>query len=341
MSALAPLPSDARVSVIVPARQAAATLTAAVTSVLAQEPAPHELVIAVGPSTDGTELVAAELAAVLPSVRVVANPSGRTPDGLNVALAATDGEVVARVDAHAELPAGYLATAVAALRETGAGNVGGLQVPVADAGFAAAVACAMRSPLGTGGAAYRSATEPGPVDTVYLGVFRREALDAVGGFDPTFVRNQDAELNLRLRAAGYTVWLEPSLRVTYHPRSTVRGLALQYTQYGRWRRLTARKHPGSLRPRQLIPPLAVVGLVGAGSLSAVSRNPWPALVAGGGYLGALLAGGAHAAKGLRQAPATALALGTMHLSWGVGFLLGPPRGVTLSAERDAGREPQR
>jgi succinoglycan biosynthesis protein ExoA len=332
---LAPLPDDARVAVVIPARDAAATLPATLASVLAQQPPPDEVAVAVGPSTDGTADVVAEVAARDPRVRVVPNTSGRTPAALNAAIAATRAPVVARVDAHAVLPPGYLATAVATLRRTGAANVGGLQVPSADAGFARAVAAAMASPVGAGGAAYRSGLRGGPVDTVYLGVFRREALDAVGGFDDRFTRNQDAELNLRLRRAGYEVWLDPDLRVAYHPRSDVRSLARQYLQYGRWRRLTGRTHPGSLQARQLAPPAAVVALATATVAAVAASDARLLAVAGGGYATAVLGGAVHAAPELRSVPPTALALATMHLSWGVGFLLGPPRSVDAS---DGGRD---
>ncbi|MEX2550806.1 MAG: glycosyltransferase family 2 protein [Nitriliruptoraceae bacterium] len=324
-AALPPLPDHPVVSVVIPARNAGHTLPRAVEAALAQDPKPAEVVVAVGPSEDDTAEVAAALATEHPGVvRIVENPTGRTPDGLNAAIEAAAGEVIARVDTHAILPPGYLATAVAALRETGAGNVGGIQRPAADDGLARAVAAAMRSPAGTGGAQYRSGSTAGPVDTVYLGVFRREALEAVGGFDPAFTRNQDAELNLRLARAGYLVWLEPSLVVAYHPRGTLSGLARQYHGYGRWRRHTARVHPGSLRPRQLAAPAVVLAVVGAGLLSAVVRDARPVAIVGGGYLVGVVAAGVHAAEDLRDAPATACALAIMHASWGVGFLQGPP-----------------
>lgn len=321
---LPPLPDAPRVSVVIPARECEATLEAAVASALAQDPAPVEVVIAAGPSTDDTAALARRLATEQPQVRVVDNPSGRTPEALNAAIAASQGQVVARVDAHAQLPDGYLRAAIAALRATSAANVGGLQIPTADAGFPRAVAAAMRSPLGTGGAAYRTATEPGPVDTVYLGVFRREALEAVGGFDPTFVRNQDAELNLRLREAGYVVWLEPAMQVAYRPRGSVRALATQYLQYGRWRRLTVRRHPGSMRLRQLVPPLAGAALVCAAGVSMATRDRRPFQLVAGGYMSAVGIGGLYASSELRDVPGTTLALVVMHLSWGTGFLLGPP-----------------
>ncbi len=327
---LPPLPDDDElvVSVVIPARDSAAALERAVASALAQDPAPAEVVVAVGPSGDGTEQLARRLAAGSGGrVRVVPNPAGTTPTALNAAIAAARGQVLARLDAHAELPTGYLAAAVAALRRTGAANVGGVQWPTAEAGFARAVAAAMRSPFGSGGASYRRPGEGdgAPVDTVYLGVFRREALDAVGGFDPTYVRNQDAELNARLTEAGYRVWLEPSLVVAYRPRGTPAALASQFFQYGRWRRRTARAHPGSLRARQLAAPALVVGLAGAAGASALLGRAWPLGLVAGGYLAVASAAGAAAAPSVRDWPGTTLALVTMHCAWGAGFLLGPPR----------------
>jgi succinoglycan biosynthesis protein ExoA len=320
---LPPLGDAPRVSVVIPVRDAAATLEAAVAAAL--QPGVDEVVLGVGPSGDDTAVIAEALATRHPEVEVVANLSGRTPDALNAAIASSRGQVLVRVDAHAVLPPGYVARAVATLRETGAANVGGRQVPEASAGFARAVAAAMRAPLGAGGATYRVGGEPGPVDTVYLGVFRREALEDVGGFASDFSRNQDAELNLRLRRAGYVVWFDPELAVSYQPRGDVASLARQYLEYGRWRRHTARTHRGSLAPRQLAAPVLVGGLAGAAVVSTLLRDPRPLAVATGSYGALLAAAGFRAAPEPSLAPATGLALGTMHLAWGVGFLQGPPR----------------
>lgn len=307
------------VSVIMPARNAAATIGAAVASALRQDVPDLEVVIAVGPSEDGTEAVAAQLATD-PRVQVVENPSGVTPAALNAAIAASTGDILVRLDAHAELPDGYVPIAVAVSQATGAGNVGGRQVPVAEAGTAAAVAAAMRSPLGSGGAAYRSGTEAGPVETVYLGVFRREALAAVGGFDEGLLRNQDYELNHRLIEAGWQVWFDPRLAVTYHPRGSLRALAAQYRDYGRFKRVVMRRHPSSVRPRQLAPLVMVTAVVLAVAFGAVTGAWWlPGLVCGG-YLALVLVGGVVADP--RRAPLVAGALATMHWSWAVGFLQG-------------------
>lgn len=117
----------------------------------------------------------------------------------------------------------------------------------------------MRSPLGVGASRFHTGGEAGEVDTVYLGAFRREALLAIGGFDERFTRAQDWELNFRLRENGGIVYFDPRLHVTYRPRSTVRALAKQYFEYGRWRRVVSRRHSGTINYRYLAPPCALVG----------------------------------------------------------------------------------
>jgi succinoglycan biosynthesis protein ExoA len=323
-----PLPAQPRVSVVIPALHAPEAVVDAIASALAQDPV-FEVVVAAG----DTATHDAAAAITDPRVRVIANPSGRTPDALNAAIDASRGQVLVRVDAHSVLPPGYVATAVDALRSSGAANVGGRQVPTATSGFARAVAAAMRSSVGAGGATYRVGGRAGPVDTVYLGVFRREAFDAVGGYDTRFTRNQDAELNLRLTRAGYTVWFEPSMEVAYRPRSSLRGLASQYLQYGRWRRLTVKTHPGSLAARQLAPPLLVTVLILLAVTSVLFGTPLPFALGLVGYVGALVVAGIAAAPALHLVPATALALGTMHVAWGVGFMLGPPH-ESIPADAD-------
>lgn len=334
---LPPLPDDPSVAVVVPARDAAATLADALAAA-AQQPV-DDIVVAVGPSDDGTAGLAARLAGRHPAVRVVDNPAGSTPAGLNTAIAATPADVIVRCDAHAVLPAGYVARAVRVLRETGAATVGGRQVPEAPAGgMQAAVAAAMVSPAGSGGAAWRSGTTAGPADSVYLGVFRRAALEAVpppgagaGPFDESLRRNQDWELNLRLREAGGTVWFDPELAVAYRPRASLRALARQYLDYGRYRRRTARLHPGSLRLRQLAPPALLLALAGTAAAAALGQ-PVGLLLLVGAYAGVVVVAAALAAPRAPLAPAVAAALVVMHTAWGAGFL-------TVPAARPARQEP--
>lgn len=315
-----PAPSGTAVSVVMPVLNERRHLREAVGRVLRQElDGDLELVLALGPSDDGTDDVAAELAAADPRVRLVANPSGRTPQGLNLALAASTHDVVARVDGHAVLPPDYLRTAVTVLEQTGADNVGGIMDARGVTVVERAIAAAMRSRLGVGSARFHTGGGAGPAETVYLGVFRRAALMRVGGYDEHFARAQDWEMNHRIRATGGTVWFTPDLRVTYRPRADLRALSRQYFQYGRWRRVVARRHAGTMSARYLAPPALVVGLA-----ATLAVSPWlpVALVVPGGYVVALVVGSALiepelAARSRALLPAV---LAVMHLSWGVGFI---------------------
>lgn len=320
-------PAAASVAVVVPARDAADTVGDAVRS--SAQPGVDEVVVAVPPDDHETAAAVRAAAAGLDvPVRVVANPAGTTPAALNAAVAATAAAVVVRVDAHSVLPPGYVARAVDTLHATGAANVGGIQRGEGHTWFERAVARAMASPLASGGAAYRGADRPQPADTVYLGVFDRAVLDAVGGFDERLRRNQDAELNLRLRAAGHEVWLDPALQVAYRPRGSVGALARQYLGYGRWRRVTARLHPGSLRPRQLAAPALVAGLV-AGVAVGLAGAWWPLLALLAAWVLVLLVAGATA--GPRHGPGVVVAVAVMHLAWGAGFLTSRPRRLLATA----------
>jgi succinoglycan biosynthesis protein ExoA len=317
-------PATPSVSVIVPARDAAASLPTAVSSALAQDcDGGLEVVVAVAPSADGTVEVARGLAAADGRVRVVENSSGTTGAGLNAALRASSGAVVARLDAHAELPPGYLRRAVELLESTGAANVGGVQQAVGRSPFEQAVAVAMTSRLGTGDAKFHYGGTAGPVDTVYLGVFRREVLERLGGFDAGLLRNQDYELNVRIRQDGGVVWFDPSLQVAYRPRSSPRALARQYFDYGRWKREVVRRHPRSLKLRQAVPPLALAANVAGLVLGVKDRR---ALVVPGTYAAVVLAVSARLGRGLPRETAAWLpaTFPIMHGAWGVGFFAGPP-----------------
>jgi len=311
------------VSVIIPVLNEERHLEAAVQMVLGQDyPGPLEVVLALGPSKDRTEAVAQGLTETDPRVRTVPNPTGKTPNALNAAIGAARHEIVARVDGHAEIPVDYLRVAVSELLRADADNVGGVMDARGVTAFERAVACAMRSKLGVGNARFHVGGEPGEAETVYLGVFRRSALQRVGGYDEHFARAQDWELNHRIRSTGGRVWFVPELKVTYRPRSTVRALARQYFLYGRWRRVVAHHHEGTISARYLAPPTMVLGTSAA---IVVGFFFWPAWVVPAGYLVAITVGGLAISPGepVRTRLATPVVLGVMHWCWGIGFITSP------------------
>lgn len=301
----------------------AAYLPAAVKSVLLQDYPGVELIIAVGPSTDDSEQVAQKLSVEHPQIRVVPNPPGRTAAALNRAITAASGNVIVRVDSHCELPPGYIRRAVETMQRSGAANVGGIQDAQGQTAFEVAVALAMTSKFGVGNATFHYGGDEGETDTVYLGVFDAEAIRTVGLFDEELLRNQDYELNVRLRNAGHKVWFDPELKVRYRPRSSLRRLAKQYFQYGQWKREVLRRHPGSVRARQVIAPLTVVGTA-VGVLGALAGQRWM-LLAPATYAAAVVAASVQVGRGNIADTGRLLAIfPAMHLSWGLGFLVGPP-----------------
>nr|WP_269458128.1 glycosyltransferase family 2 protein [Microlunatus soli] len=318
------------VSVVMPILNEERHLAAAVRRILDQEYSGDlQVIMAVGPSHDRTEAIAAELAAADDRLQVVRNPTGRTPSGLNLAIAAAEHDIVVRVDGHGELTAGYIKRAVELLDETGAANVGGVMDAQGRTPLEEAVAYAYTSRLGLGGSKFHLEDSPaGPADTVYLGVFRKQALLAVGGFDESMHRAQDWELNYQLRKAGELIWFSPDLKVTYRPRSSYRALAAQYLQTGRWRREVVRRHPDTAGLRYLAPPLTVLG-IGVGTAGGVVGLLTDKLILKLGWLAPLgyallIMVGTLAARDLSPQARLRLplVLAVMHLTWGTGFLLG-------------------
>ena len=319
------------VSVVMPVRNEEDHLRAAVERVLAQAYLGElEVVVAVGPSDDETRAIADDLASEDSRIRVVDNPTGYTPAGLNIAIAAAKHDIIVRVDGHGELSDGYIQRAVELLEETGAANVGGVMDAQGRTPFERAVAAAYNSPYGLGGGGFHLAETPaGPADTVFLGVFRRVPLEEVGAFDESLHRAQDWELNYRLRQAGHLVYFSPDLHVVYRPRSTFRALARQFYRTGSWRREVIRRHPETASARYLAPPLAVAGLAGGllgGLVGLWARNRWLAalLMAPVIYVLFLFVATIRTPMDGEAKLRFPAVLAVMHVCWGIGFLRREP-----------------
>jgi len=270
-----------------------------------------ETIVADGGSTDRTR----EIARGFDKVRVIDNPERIQATGLNRALAVATADVVVRVDGHCVIAPDYIERCVDALEGTGAAMVGGGMHPVADAegtgSLPRSIATAMESRVGAGPARFHVGGAAGWVDTVYLGAYWRESALEVGGYSPTVAVNEDAEFAIRLKPRG-GIWFDPDIRSTYSPRQTLSALAQQFYRYGRGRATTVVLHPRQVRLRQLAAPMLVLGLL--------SRRRRTVAIA----YGMVVAGRAacEASRDPVAAPALALALPVMHLSWGVGFLQG-------------------
>ena len=307
------------ISVILPVLNEEPHLAESVTAILSQNyEGSFEIILALGPSRDQTNAIAEELAVRDSRIKLVMNPSGKTAAGLNLAIAASENPVIVRVDGHAKIPNDYLSIAVSVLRESGAVNVGGVMAAEGVTKFEIAVSRAMRSPLGVGSSRFHTGGKAGEVDTVYLGAFRREAINAVGGFDERYTRAQDWELNHRLRKSGGKIYFDPRLQVTYRPRPNLSKLAKQYFQYGRWRRVVSRSHPGTVNLRYLAPPLTLIGTLTSLILGLLLHPIFflPAAV----YGIFMLISSILIAKSIREFFSLLAIIPTMHFAWGAGFI---------------------
>ena len=314
------------VSIVLPIRNEADHIGACIGRLLDQD-YPHErmeIIVVDGMSDDGTRARLRELQATSRhvAIRVIDNPAMIVPTGLNLAIQAARGDVIVRMDGHTTPAVDYVSACVAALRTSGAANVGGVIEPTGLTPMGEAIAIVTSHPLGVGDAKYRTGGAAGNVDTVPFGAFRRDVFERVGLFDESMVRNQDYEMNVRIRRAGESIYLDPAIRSVYTPRSDIASLWKQYLQYGWWRVETLRRHPGSLRWRQAVPPVFVAALVAL----ALAGLAWPLAAVGWlvmvGTYGVLVAAVALRRRSDRATPARiALAFATVHIAWGAGFVL--------------------
>jgi cellulose synthase/poly-beta-1,6-N-acetylglucosamine synthase-like glycosyltransferase len=315
------------VTVIMPIRNERAWIQRSLGAVLAQQypMTSVEILIADGMSDDGTRQELEKVAGGLPNVRVIENSGSIVASGFNSCLRQAAGDIIVRIDGHTVVAPDYIRSCVEELARTGAANVGGRMTVVGSGVFGRATALAMNSWLGSGGAAYRNSKGEGWTKDVYLGAWRRSVLTQVGSMDEEMIRNQDDELNYRIRENGGRIYLSSRIRSVYAARETPTRLWIQYYKYGYWKVRVMQKHPRQMQVRQFAPPLfvlVVAALAARCLLSDVCRVTL-ALLFG---LYALINLGASAWISIRSAfagfPLLACAFGIMHVSYGIGFVHG-------------------
>jgi glycosyltransferase involved in cell wall biosynthesis len=272
-----------------------------------------------GGSEDGTVALARRAAAEHGPIQVLANPGRSAAAALNLALDYASGAYFVRFDARCRPASNYVACVAARLGEGKWAGVGGPQIAMGDTPAGRVQALALNHPLGTGAPRYRRADQPLESETLYLGAYPVAWLRRVGGWDETFVANEDYEINTRLRKAGGRLLIDPAIRSTYLARDGLGELARQYARYGAWRTVTWRKHPDALMVRHLTPALFVAGLALGVAFSLIT--PWPLLILATLYLSAI--GIASLQLSLRRNlaifPRLMLVFITLHLVWGGAF----------------------
>lgn len=290
-----------------------------------------EILVIDGGSTDGSRETVEEIAERHPQVRLVDNPRRLAAAAANVGIREATGEVMCFLSAHGVPEPDYVETSVRLLAETGAVGVGGHYLHVGTDAASRAVGLAMASPFGMA-SPHRSSGERGEVDTISHPTFLRQALVDVGGYDEGLLRNEDYELNYRLRENGGTLVFCPEISSVYRPRGSLGALRKQFFDYGRWKATVIARHPRSTRPRHLVPPAAVLGLAAA-PLLARSRGGRRVLAVGAAGYGALLVGAFLRDRPDRHGADVATFVGAfpvMHAAWGSGVVVGAAKDLAAA-----------
>jgi glycosyltransferase involved in cell wall biosynthesis len=317
------------VSVIIPIRNEAAYIRRCLEAILAQDyPGEMEILITDGMSTDNTREMIQSLIASVPGLQsfvcILDNPGKIVPTGLNLALRQAKGEIIIRVDGHTTIASDYVRQCVETLQRTHADNVGGRMNAIGSNPFGEAVALATSTPFGIGGGRFHYSDEEEWVDTVYMGAWPRHVFEKIGLFDEELVRDQDDEFNYRLREQGGRILLSPAIRSEYTVRSTPRGLWRQYFQYGYWKVRVLQKHPRQMSLRQFVPPAFVLVLFISVFLALFPVfRPLSPLIPLFYLIANLGASFLTASKrGWRYLPFLPIIFIILHLSYGLGFLVG-------------------
>ena len=313
------------VTVMMPVRNEQHHLPKAVESVLAQNYSGQlEIILAIGPSVDETKRVANELATKHSRIKLIENPKGLTTVGLNLAIAASAGEIIIRVDAHSELAENYIARGVEILRETGSVLVGGIMNARGKTPLQKAVAFGYGSRLGLGGGRFHVGGKAGEANSAYLGIFDSLALKKVSGYDEKIIRGEDWDLAQRLRDQGGKVWFSPELVVNYWPRSNIKALAWQFYSTGVWRGELTRRSPTKASIRYFIPPLSLLAMFFLLLLTAFELVAMIFLIIPIALYLLMLSFAAGTAKllGVIERMMIFVALPVMHVTWAIGFWVG-------------------
>jgi succinoglycan biosynthesis protein ExoA len=324
--------SPASVSVVIPCHNEREFIEQLLDAVRAQDLPPLETIVVDNASSDGSDVIVEAYAARHPSfpLRLLRCWNPGAAAAMNVGIRASIGQIIVRLDGHSRPNPDYVRRAVQRLAEPQAGVVGGVWeiIPGARTLRARAIAVAVASKLGSGGAAYRhgdSHTESFDVDTVPFGCFRRDLWTLLDGFDDSLLVVEDGEFNYRVRRSGRRVILDPAIRCTYYPRRRLRTLGRQYFRYGWWKIPMLMRHPGAVRLRQLVP-LAFVAAVISLSVAGLFYSPAWSVLAGLLIVYAMAVSGsavqaAYKAGDLRLAMPLTCAYTIIHFMWGAGGLL--------------------
>jgi glycosyltransferase involved in cell wall biosynthesis len=324
------------VSVIIPVRNEEKYIRECLSSILNQDYSKEKMEVLVvnGCSSDSTEKIVKEIAEQHLFIRVLENTQKTVPTAMNLGICAAKGDLIIRMDAHAKYAPDYISKCVEWSLKTGADNVGGPMRAVGSGYLGKAIALIHQSPFGLGGGKFHDENFSGEVDTVYLGAFRREVFKKVGMYDERLVRNQDIELNARIRTAGGKCFLTPEIISYYYNRPNLIAFCIQNYKNGVWNIYTKKIAENALSLRHFIPLFFVSSLLVSILLVLIGRLFFTGLVFSMMIVPFLICFGLYAMssiaftikicreKGFKYLPILPIVFLVLHFSYGLGSLVG-------------------
>jgi len=314
------------ISIIIPMRNEEKYIERCLDSLLDQDylPDKYEIIVIDGESTDDSSRIVKKKAQISNCIHLLKNPYRTTPHGFNIGIQHTKSDLITIFSAHAYAPSNFISKSVYHMQLTGANCVGGRVIYKGENDFARAVAKSMNSPFGMGNVHYRSSKTPSFVDTVTNCTYRKEVFDQIGLFDVTLLRNQDYELNYRLRKNGGKIYFTPDIKSFFYSRSKLSGLIKQYFQYGFWKVRTIKKFIKSIKLRHIVPPtfVATIAIFGIGALFSSIFLKILCLILASYLISTIIFTLSISLKKVLDFFLISLIFFTMHFFWGAGFIWG-------------------
>lgn len=229
-----------------------------------------EIIFVDGMSKDQTVNIIKEYAERYPYIKIFENPKKIVPVAMNIGIKAACGEYIVRLDAHAEYPVDYVEKCVGYLvNDENIDNVGGFAVTKGRGFMGNTIAMMLSSKFGVGNSKFRTERISAFVDTVPFGTYRKSLFDKIGYYDERLVRNQDNELNYRIRKSGGKIFLAEDIAFSYYCRDSIKGISKMAMQNGKWNVFTSKLCPGTMGIRHFIPFAFVISILGLAILSMI------------------------------------------------------------------------
>jgi len=319
-----------KISVIIPCRNEEKYIANCLNSIIKNDYPKDfiEVFVVDGLSNDGTQDIVEEFSKKHNFIFLIINKNKTAPYAMNLGIEKSTGEYIIRLDAHGEIPCNYFSTLVEWSKKLNADNTGAVLITdvINKTPKSLSIVKVLSNKFGVGNSLFRVGINSiQEVDTVTFGCYKKSVFRKIGLYDERLERNQDIELNKRLKKNGGHIFLLPHLYSTYHARETFSGIAKNNFQTGLWNMLTVyyTKTFSSLSLRHFIPLMFYLSII-LPLIVMLWYHPAGLITAAilGIYFSVLLFVGIRIKETSTPLHLILWAFMTLHFSYGFGSLVG-------------------